>query len=196
VFIGERAKSIKTVLDYGGDRGQFIPEDLGTERYVYEISDAKAVEGVERLTSVAGRHFDFIMLTHVLEHCSEPRDMLALLKPLAHENTLFYFEVPFERPSLAMAGKGAGQRRYLNALRRVKPLFQAVDLYSTVARIKFDLIPPFGLQKCSEHLNFFTESSLRALLASAGFELIDSGTAALALGPLSVRILYGIARVV
>jgi hypothetical protein len=34
-----------------GDRGRFIPENLGAEQYVYEISDAKAVEGVERLTS-------------------------------------------------------------------------------------------------------------------------------------------------
>jgi hypothetical protein len=195
-FVGDRAQFIKTVLDYGGDRGQFIPENLGTARYVYEISDAEAVEGVERLTSVQGRTFDFVMLTHVLEHCSEPRQMLRLLKPLAHNETLFYFEVPYERPSLAMAGKGSGQREYLNVIQRISPLFKMVDLYSTIARIKFDCIPPLGLQKCSEHLNFFNEASLRALLESGGFELLKSGTASLAIGPLSVGILYGMARVV
>ena len=195
-FVGERAQLIKTVLDYGGDRGQFIPENLGTARYVYEISDAKPADGVERLTSVEGRVFDFVMLTHVLEHCSEPRQMLGLLKPLAHSETLFYFEVPYERPSLAMAGKGSGQRRYLNAIQRISPLFKMADLYSTIARFKFDRIPPLGVQKCSEHLNFFNEPSLRALLESEGFELLESGTAALALGPLRMRILYGIARIV
>lgn len=194
-ILGERCSLIKTVLDYGGDRGQFIPENLGTERYVYEISDAKTAEGVERLTSVDGRRFDFVMLAHVLEHCSEPRQILQLLKPLAHDRTLFYFEVPYERPSLGLAGKGSGQRRYVNVLLGIPPLLTIVDLYSTVARIKFDLVPPLGLQKCSEHLNFFNEPSLRALLERDGFETVESGTAVVGSnGPLGT-ILYGLARV-
>jgi Methyltransferase domain len=193
-ILAERAPLIKTVLDYGGDRGQFIPESLGTERYVYEISDAKTVEGVEHLNSVNGRQFDFVILAHVLEHCSEPRQILQLLKPLAHDRTLFYFEVPYERPSLRLAGKHGGQRLYLNALLRIPLLLTMVDLYSTVARIKFGLVPPLGLQKCSEHLNFFNEPSLCALLESDGFEVLESGTAVVGSnGPLGT-ILYGLAR--
>lgn len=193
-ILGERASRIKAVLDYGGDRGQFIPDSLGTERYVYEISDAKTVEGVERLSSVNGRQFDFVMLAHVLEHCSEPRQILQRLKPLAHDRTLFYFEVPYERPSLGLAGKGKAQHRYLNALLRIPPFLTVVDLYSTVVRIKFDVIPPLGLQKCSEHLNFFNEPSLCALLKSDGFEVLESGTVVVgSKGPLGT-ILYGLAR--
>ncbi len=136
------------------------------------------------------------MMAHVLEHCSEPRQVLHALKPLAHEKTLFYFEVPFERPSLSWAGKGSWQERYLDALLPAKPLLQLVDLYSTVARVKFDLVPPLGLQKCSEHLNFFNERSLQKLLDSAGFELLDSGVAPVTCcGPVS-KILHGLARVV
>ena len=196
-ILGERSHSISTVLDFGGDRGQFIPERIGSERYVYELSNAEPVKGVVRLTSIEGRQFDFVMLAHVLEHCSEPGQILHALKPLGHVKTLFYFEVPFERPSLGWAGKGNWQKRYLDTLLPAKPLLQLVDLYSTVARVKFDLIPPFGLQKCSEHLNFFSEKSLQKLLDSAGFELLDSGVVPVsACGQVSGKILYGLARVV
>lgn len=193
-FLGDRASAIDTVLDYGGDRGQFIPENVGKNRFVYELSDAKPAPDVTRLNSVAGRTFDLIMLAHVLEHCSEPLQMIQLLQPLGHANTLFYFEVPYERPSLAWTGSGAIQRLYLRALLHARPLLTLADLYSTVARVKFDFVPPFGLQKCSEHLNFFSKPSLQVLLESAGLELIDSGIAAVAAcGPVS-RILYGLAR--
>jgi methyltransferase family protein len=194
-FLGQRSKSISTVLDFGGDRGQFIPEDVGREHFVYEVSDAKPVEGVTRLTSVEGMRFDFIMLAHVLEHCSEPREMLQLLKPLGHKDTLYYFEVPFERPSLRWTGEGRMQKWYLNTLLRARPLLQLVDLYSTAARIKLNAVPPFGIQKCSEHLNFFNKSSLQALLQGEGFELLDSAIASVvSFGPVG-RILFALARI-
>jgi hypothetical protein len=199
-LLGDRAQSFTSVLDYGGDRGQFIPDGLGTERYVYEISDVEPIDGVIRLSSTEGRQFDFVMLAHVLEHCSEPREVLRGLKPLGHAQTVFYFEVPYERPSLQSAGDGAGQRSYLHALVRLGPLLQAVDLYSTVFRIKFDRIPPLGLQKCSEHLNFFNKPSLEALLKSEGFEMLDCGVAPYSAGKTGHRtvlnrILYGLARI-
>jgi hypothetical protein len=199
-ILGDRVDSFASVLDYGGDRGQFIPDDLGTKRFVYEISDVEPVEGVVRLTSVDGRQFDFVILAHVLEHSSAPREFIRGLKPLAHSKTVFYFEVPYERPSLRNAGDGAGQRRYLNALVRLGPLLQVVDLYSTIFRIKFDQVPPLGLQKCSEHLNFFNERSLEALLKSEGLELLESGVVPFDAGKsgnrtILNRILYGLARI-
>ena len=198
-LLGNRAQSFTTVLDYGGDRGQFIPDGLGTERYVYEISDVEPIDGVTRLSSTRGRQFDFVMLAHVLEHCSEPREVLRSVKPLGHSQTVFYFEVPYERPSLRRAGDGAGHRRYLHTLLRMGPLLQAVDVYSTVFRIKFDKIPPLGLQKCSEHLNFFNKPSLEALLKGEGFEMLDCGVTPYSAGQsghrtILNRILYGLAR--
>jgi hypothetical protein len=191
--LGDRKRSIATVLDYGGDRGQFIPDGLGTDRFVYDISDAKPIEGVAGLTSVEGRQFDFVMLAHVLEHCSEPRQILQRLKSLGHGNTLFYFEVPYERPSLEWAGEGNLQRHYLNALLKMGPVLKLVDLYSTVMRVKFNKIPPLALQKCSEHLNFFNERSLKALLDSEGFELLESGVLSVFSGGPVSKILYGLA---
>ncbi len=182
------------MLDYGGDRGQFIPDGVGTDRYVYELSNAVPVEGVTCLESVENRQFDFVMLAHVLEHCSEPKEMLGKIKPLGHAETLFYVEIPFERPSLRWTGKGRLQQQYLGALLRVEPLLQFVDLYSTVARLKLNFIPPFGLQKCSEHLNFFNERSLQKLFESSGLEMIESGIEPVTSSSGASRILYGLAR--
>src|SRR6185312_8900246 len=105
---------------------------------------------------------------------SEPREIVRKLKTLGHPKTIFYFEVPYERPSMRYAGAGNGQRRYLETLTKVKPLLTMVDLYSTVFRVKFGQIPPLGLQKCSEHLNFFNKQSLEALLKSEGFAVLES----------------------
>jgi hypothetical protein len=199
-ILGDRARSFATVLDYGGDRGQFIPDGLGTERFVYDISNVLPIDGVVALDSVEGRQFDFVILAHVLEHCSEPREIVRNLRSLGHSKSVFYFEVPYERPSLQGAGGGNWQRRYLNALLRFGPLLKAADLYSTASRIKLDRVPPFGLQKCSEHLNFFNEQSLGALLKSEGFELLESGVVHFDAGKagnrtILNRILYGLAQI-
>ena len=194
-LLSGRSESITSVLDYGGDRGQFIPEHLGTERYVFEISDATPVSGVSRLESVERKQFDFVMLAHVLEHCSEPLRIVDELKQLANDQTIYYFEVPYERPSLRLAPRGRFQRLYRDALLRAGPLLTAVDLYSTVCRVKLNCNLPLGLHKCSEHLNFFNEKSLRALLERSGYELIECGIARTSSqGPVN-RILYGLARV-
>jgi hypothetical protein len=67
-------------------------------------------------------------------------------------------------------------------------------------RIKLDKIPPLGLQKCGEHLNFFNEPSLEALLKSEGLRLLESGVVAFDGGKagnrtILNRILYGLAQI-
>jgi hypothetical protein len=194
-ILAGRSDSIASVLDYGGDRGQFIPDHLGNERYVFEISDATPVPGVTRLVSVEQKTFDFVMLTHVLEHCSEPVKVVDELKQLANDRTIYYFEVPFERPSLRLAPRGTLQRIYSDTLLRARPLLTAIDFYSTVCRVKFDCNLPLGIHKCSEHLNFFNQESLRALLERSGYELLECGTAKTHTPGPAGRILYGLARV-
>lgn len=173
-------EEIETVLDYGGDKGQFLPAPLGKQKYVFEVSDATPVDGVTRIGSNAElqeRRFDFLLLCGVLEHCSEPLEILQALERLARgPESLFYIGVPYERFDLRLAGVGKLHRTYIDLLRHSGPLLTLVDFYSTAARVRWDIIPPLGFMKCHEHLNFFNEQSMSALLRRAGLEMIACST--------------------
>jgi SAM-dependent methyltransferase len=168
---------VKTVLDYGGDRGQFIPKSLGTDKFVFELSDAIPTPGVSRIASeqeLNSMKFDFIMALGVLEHCSEPANVLGQLRSCLNPGSLLCIGVPYERYGVGFAGRGRFYRNYLNALLHLPAALVAVDFYSAVARIRLNHILPFGLVKCHEHLNFFNKNSMTALLERTGFEVVDS----------------------
>jgi SAM-dependent methyltransferase len=168
---------VGTVLDYGGDRGQFIPRSLGTDKYVFELSDAVPVQGVTRIAThrdLEGRQFDFVMILCVLEHCSDPANALEQVRACMHSGSYLCVTVPHERYGIGFAGTGSLYRSYLNALLHFPPALVAMDFYSSASRIKLGFIPPFGFAKCHEHLNFFNQKSIAALLDRAGFEIIDS----------------------
>ena len=171
---------IGTVLDYGGDKGQFIPAPLGKQKFVFEVSDATPVEGVTRIGSDAElqeRRFDFLMLCGVLEHCSEPLEMLQTLVRLAKgPGSRFFIGVPYEWFDVRLLGTSKLYRSYLDMLRHSGPLLTLVDFYSTAARVRLYTIPPLGIVKCHEHLNFFNQQSMTALLQRAGMEMVACST--------------------
>jgi SAM-dependent methyltransferase len=188
---------VKTVLDYGGDRGQFIPKSLGTNKSVFELSDAVPEPGVSRIGSeqeLKGMKFDLIMALGVLEHCSEPANVLEQLRSCLNPGSLLVVGVPYERYGIGFAGKGRLYRSYLNALLHVPPALIAVDFYSAAARIRLNHIPPFGVVKCHEHLNFFNNKSMTALLERTGFEVVDSKVECVAKYPARVESLSTLAR--
>ena len=190
--------TVRTVLDYGGDRGQFIPKPLGTDKFVFELSDAVPEPGVSRIGSqeeLRTMKFDLITALGVLEHCSEPIDVLEQLRSSLNQGSFLVVGVPFERYGIGFAGKGSLYRTYLNALLQVPTALIAVDFYSAAARIRLEHIPPLGLIKCHEHLNFFNVKSMSALLQRAGFEVIDSKIESAAKYPAKVESLYTLARV-
>jgi hypothetical protein len=162
------ANTLGDVLDFGGDRGQLVPEGLGQRRFVHEISGVEPVAGVTNLADPAelGRHrFDLVLVSHVLEHCSEPSRVLGDVRALLRsKDAVVYVEVPYERPTLRLLGRAGPYRAYLSALRHAGPVLTAMDLYSTACRLRFDVVPPFGFVKLHEHVNFFDVASLRALL--------------------------------
>ena len=189
--------AVDTVLDYGGDRGQFIPQLLGRKKFVYELSDAVPEPGVTRIGSegeLEGMKFDFIMVLGVLEHCSEPATVLEQLRSYMIPGAILCAGVPYERYGVGFAGKGGLYRGYLKALLGVPAALIAVDFYSAAARIRMNHIPPLGLIKCHEHLNFFNQQSLEALLERTGFEVVDSRIEAIAKYPAKSEQLYVLAR--
>ena len=190
--------SIGTVLDYGGDEGQFIPAALGKEKFVFELSDATPAAGVTKIGSEADLHarsFDLVMICHVLEHCSDPCAVLKSIRELQGGGPLLcYVELPYERYNLRFAGRGKLFRGYLATLLRCPPVLTAVDFLSTAVRLKTNCIPPLGIMKCHEHLNYFNEKSLEALLRAAGFDVLECTTVSVPCYLASGRILQALAR--
>lgn len=188
--------SFRTVLDFGGDRGQFIPAELGAEKFVFELSNANPVPGVLRLEAEEAktRRFDFLMCSGVLEHCSDPGEFLEQLVRLGTPECVFYFSVPYERYDIGSVKNTAACRARLNFLLRFEKLLMLVDLYSTVGRFRWNRIPPLGLLKCHEHLNFFDERSMTHLLERAGLELLASNVVNVAQYPARNESMYVLAR--
>jgi hypothetical protein len=145
------------------------------------------VEGVALIPSkrdLAGRAFDCILLENVLEHSSDPAALLDELKGYAGpEGSTYLFSVPFEPCSLALLPKQGPARRlyerYVRVLASVPALCSLVDFYSLAFRLKLGILPPLGFMKLHEHINFFTERSLSALLARRGFTVLGIRTVAL-----------------
>jgi hypothetical protein len=171
---------IAMVLDYGGDHGQFIPPQLGKERSVFEISGLEAVEGVTMIPSkdgLAGRTFDLILLANVLEHSSEPGGLLKEIKALARGGgSSFLVTVPYERYRLGfIPTRGFPEKLYAKCLAGAAAwpaLGRILDFYSTLFRVKAGLVPPLGYLTLHEHINFFNECSLEALMRAGGFRVL------------------------
>jgi SAM-dependent methyltransferase len=190
-------QAVGTVLDYGGDRGQFIPKSLGESKYVFEMSNAVPVDGVTRIATreeLQGRQFDFVMILCVLEHCSDPANVLDQVRSCLHPGSLLCVTVPYERYGVRFAGKSRLYRSYLNALLRFPSLLFAADFYSSAARIRLGFVPPLGFAKCHEHLNYFNRKSMAALLERTGFEIIDSKIDFVASYPVRSETLLVMAR--
>lgn len=91
-----KVDQIKTVLDYGGNDGRFIPESfVNAQKYVYDISGVNTATGTLLYHPDKGpRPIDFLMCCHTLEHCSDPDILLNKLRELINEHSVVYFEVP------------------------------------------------------------------------------------------------------
>jgi len=141
---------IHSVLDYGGDRGQFIPPDFSdAEKYVFEISGLKPISGVKsimKLSESKHRKFDFIMCCHLLEHVPYPSQIIRNIKRFAQKDTIFYFEVPYEIP-VAMPDA----IKFGNPKLAAFPIIMRVpQLYNCVVALR-----PALCIKMHEHINFF-----------------------------------------
>ncbi|MGV7211538.1 class I SAM-dependent methyltransferase [Oxalobacteraceae bacterium A2-2] len=85
-----------SVLDYGGDQGQNIPDYPSlVKKYVYEVSGAATVPGVERIAKLSAiGPVDLVMNANVLEHIPYPAEVLNEMKTVCHRDTVVFIDVP------------------------------------------------------------------------------------------------------
>lgn len=160
--------NIKSVLDFGGDMGQFIPDEFAnTERYVYDVSNTTPISGIKMIKDLSNiRHmkFDFIVCCHVLEHLSSPLEMLDKLKNFSRRGTFFYFEVPFDSPFYQKFGGNIIKAQ-------IKKALLGLHLNNFLYLIFKFFGMHYGFLGMHEHVNFFSLKSIKHMLLSNGFDL-------------------------
>ena len=174
-FLGEdKLGEIVSALDWGGDKGQFMPPGI-PNRYVYEISNVKMIDGVTRigaLDSLRDLKIDLTLNCHVLEHYPEP---IHAISELGSSNAKwYYFEVPFESYRIPNHYRGRKYKSYLKLIVKNKLTLRLIDFYTTAFRIFFKGAPPLGAIKQHEHIQFFTEKSLRCLIQKSGYTVLKT----------------------
>lgn len=161
----------RSVIDWGGDRGQFIPETF-SERFVYDISGVQPVPSVTALRSddLRNRRYDLLIAAHVLEHASDPAALLREL--LEIRASRIYVEVPYEPVRLpSHMQTSAWYHRWVHAVAGSR-WYLPIALVSTAARVKRVRFPPFGVLQQHEHLNYFEEATLVRLLERVGCRVV------------------------
>ena len=158
-------------VDIGVDAGQYIPPEASGDKYVIEMSDITPLPGVKSahtLTDLPGTP-DLVLICHVLEHHNNPTELITQARDAIHPDGVLYIEVPLDTPKPQPWHHTDNYRTYLSNLTRNRPAFIAQDLLTGLARQRSLHTPKLGVVKQSEHLNYFTESSLFTLLTQNGF---------------------------
>lgn len=161
-------KEIKIALDYGGNEGKSFVDEIGTrKKYVYDISGIKPIEGVETISSFSdlmNYKFDFIMCNMLFEHLSYPLNTMQRLWSIGDKDTIYYIEVPSENPFI----KGNKFSLFKNFQLAFNPNYNVFQL------IKYYLSTYHGpFMPMKEHINFFTENSLKKMLEMSDFKSIS-----------------------
>jgi hypothetical protein len=91
-----QSSDMRSVLDYGGSDGRFIP-DIAGSKFVYEISSTKPIPGVTRVTSESELGtYSIVLLAHVTEHVPNPLKLVEELKAYIEPGGYLYIETPQE----------------------------------------------------------------------------------------------------
>jgi len=183
------------VLDFGGDEGQFIPDLKSIQsRAVLEISKVSPKENVISLsdwTEAKAFKPDFIMICHVLEHVDNPRELIEKAAEILPIEGLLYVEVPLDYPpKLSKTFTKSWYLASLKGMRKIRPIWIIADLSGLVSKRFLNRQLPGSVVKQNEHINYFTENSVKSLCKEFGFQHVASSEY---LATVSVPILKTIA---
>jgi hypothetical protein len=157
-----RGHRIKRVLDYGGDRGDLVAGLLdGAHAFVYDISGIAAADGVTAVSDPRASGADLIINSNVLEHIGFPKAMVQQMLEILPADGLLFLEVPSERP--------------FGANRLARRVAQAAWMVAAKPRLAGWVLRPEVLYMMHEHINYYTEATLRTLMTASGGDVVASG---------------------
>jgi len=88
------------ILDFGGGTGINTPFRLAdAEIDIYDISASGTLKGVNSVSpsSALAQNYDLVVCSMLLEHVSDPAEILRNLTNYMRPETLLYIEVPYEK---------------------------------------------------------------------------------------------------
>jgi hypothetical protein len=155
---------VGSVVDVGGDLGQFIPDfQEETKKYVLDFSNRQLVPGVTKILSFDDiTNPDVIIYAHVLEHVSEPLKELADL--LNHSENV-YIEVPYGVPIKSKLR----QSRMILLLGYFASLIPFI--WTKFARPSAGRSVTAAILRQSEHINFFSPDTFNVMADALGADL-------------------------
>ena len=158
------------MLDYGAGFGDSLlsAKEMGFETYAYEYSTERVhfldEKGINTIDDKNEMHFDFIMVNQILEHLSYPDEILKIITHKLNKNGLVYIAVPY-CPHIE------------KKLKKTDNIPEAKELH----RVLLD-----ASVGAFQHLNFYTNQSLKRLLRNVGLKPINPFIQAL-IKPLSLK---------
>jgi SAM-dependent methyltransferase len=164
----------RVAVDFGGDEGQFFPNSAVGRKIVIDVSAKPLLKGVELHEDFEsiGVSPDLVMICHVLEHLNDPVALLRKVRQVIDPEGVLYLEVPMDMPRLHKWHARDLYRRYLVRVGKTRWPLVVSDFVSGVSRQIGLRIPRLGVVKQSEHINYFTDRSLQAILTRAGFSVV------------------------
>jgi hypothetical protein len=154
---------IKNILDFGGDCGQYIPNDFASSnRYVYEISGISPNSGIIGISNEDKLKFikwDLIMCCHVLEHVPYPMKIIKQIISIMPINSYLYIEVPYEDYFLDIleVGNTPYIHEHINFFRNetFNSIFDTGEF--TILENKYTEVKLADYQSCEKYLQCFVK---------------------------------------
>ena len=134
------------ILDWGGDTGKNTPFYEECQLlHIYDISDRPCLEKAIKVKKddMEKTEYDVVVCSNVLEHVPFPRDVLCDMKTFMNKHTILYVELPYENFIRVYDTENNLENAYKNK------------------------------RHWHEHINFFNEKSIKEMLISSGFEVIE-----------------------
>ena len=167
--------SLRNIVDFGGDSGQFLPVTFTGPKYVIEVSGKDLVPGVTAIPSIGEMDQGpphLVVAAHLLEHLPEPTLVVREIRNAIDPDGWFYVEVPLDLPHVRAWHRADRYRRLLDFYGRHRLTWIVADFASGVFRNFGRTLPRLGVVKQSEHINYFSERSLTYFLEQEGFRVV------------------------